>query len=166
THNDLSISSVNAGLANKIADNPASDSTPLYSSDGKYIAYRAQFRPGYESDRFRLMLYDRKTGEKKNLTENFDRWVGTFTWTPDSNQIFLGSEDKGESPISFVDLTDKPFVRGKTQVMSMGRDVNTLLRAFNDDLEVTQDGGRLLFTRMTLNGPNEIYEFDLSNMGV
>ena len=38
-----------------------------------YIAYRAQQRPGYESDRFRLMLYDRKTGEKKNLTEDFDR---------------------------------------------------------------------------------------------
>ena len=50
---------------NITADNPASDSTPLYSPDGKYIAYRAQQRPGYESDRFRLMLYDRKTGEKE-----------------------------------------------------------------------------------------------------
>ena len=54
---------------NITADNPASDTSPLYSPDGRYIAYRAQQRPGYESDRFRLMLYDRKTGEKKNLTE-------------------------------------------------------------------------------------------------
>jgi len=46
-------------------DNPASDSTPLYSPDGKYIAYRAQQRPGYESDRFRLMLFDRKTGRRR-----------------------------------------------------------------------------------------------------
>src|SRR5205807_4720066 len=105
THNDLSISSVNAGLANKIADNPASDSTPLYSSDGKYIAYRAQFRPGYVSDRFRLMLYERKTGEKKNLTENFDRWVGTFTWAPDSKAIYFSSEDKGEAPVYRLNLT-------------------------------------------------------------
>ena len=76
TNNDLWIVSGNGGPAKNItADNPASDSTPLYSPDGKYIAYRAQQRPGYESDRFRLMLYDRKTGEKKNLTENFDRWV-------------------------------------------------------------------------------------------
>ncbi len=66
---------------NITADNPASDTSPLYSPDGRYIAYRAQQRPGYESDRFRLMLYDSKTGEKKNLTEDFDRWVGTFTWT-------------------------------------------------------------------------------------
>ncbi len=65
-----------AQTKNITADNPASDSTPLYSPDGRYIAYRAQQRPGYESDRFRLMLYDRKTGEKKNLTEDFDRWVG------------------------------------------------------------------------------------------
>ncbi len=52
---------------NITAENKASDSTPLYSPDGKYIAYRAQQRPGYESDRFRLMLYDRKTGEKNEL---------------------------------------------------------------------------------------------------
>ena len=50
---------------NITADNPASDSTPLYSPDGRYIAYRAQQRPGYESDSFRLMLYDRKTARKQ-----------------------------------------------------------------------------------------------------
>ena len=84
TNNDLWIVPVNgrdagAGATKNItADNPASDSTPLYSPDGKYIAYRAQQRPGYESDRFRLMLYDRKTGKKTNLTEDFDHWVGTL----------------------------------------------------------------------------------------
>ncbi len=68
TNNDLWIVPVNGGPAKNItADNPASDSTPLYSPDGRYIAYRAQQRPGYESDRFRLMLYDRKTGEKREL---------------------------------------------------------------------------------------------------
>ena len=45
------------------------------------------------------MLYDRKTGEKKNLTENFDRWVGTFTWAPDSKAIYFSSEDEGEAPL-------------------------------------------------------------------
>ena len=95
TNNDLWIVPVSVGAGdspaqvlaktkNITADNPASDTSPLYSPDGRYIAYRAQQRPGYESDRFRLMLYDRKTGEKKNLTENFDRWVGTFTWSPNS----------------------------------------------------------------------------------
>ena len=87
-----------AKTKNITADNPASDSTPLYSPDGKYIAYRAQQRPGYESDRFRLMLYDRKTGEKKNLTEDFDRWVGTFAWSPDSETHLLRRRGGGRSP--------------------------------------------------------------------
>ncbi len=77
---------------NITADNPASDSTPLYSPDGKYIAYRAQQRPGYESDRFRLMLYDRKTGkQKRSYREDFDRWVGGFTWAPDSSRLYFVS---------------------------------------------------------------------------
>src|SRR6266481_902666 len=99
TNNDLWIVPVNGGPAKNItADNPASDSTPLYSPDGKYIAYRAQQRPGYESDRFRLMLYDRKTGEKRNVTENFDRWVGSFGWAG-RHEIVFTAEDQGESPI-------------------------------------------------------------------
>ncbi len=98
TNNDLWIVLVNGGTAKNItADNPASDSTPLYSPDGKYIAYRAQQRPGYESDRFRLMVYDRKTGEKKDLTESFDHWVGTFVWTPDSKTIAFSAEHEGHA---------------------------------------------------------------------
>jgi len=68
TNNDLWIVPVTGGPAKNItADNPASDSTPLYSPDGRYIAYRAQQRPGYESDQFQLMTYERSTGKKKVL---------------------------------------------------------------------------------------------------
>src|SRR5208282_2944380 len=105
TNNDLWIVPVSGGTAKNItADNPASDSTPLYSPDGKYIAYRAQQRPGYESDRFRLMLYDRKTGEKKNLTDMFDRWVGTFAWAPNSSRLYFVAENHGGSPIYSLDF--------------------------------------------------------------
>ncbi len=92
-----------AKTKNITADNPASDSTPLYSPDGKYIAYRAQQRPGYESDRFRLMLYDRKTGEKKKLTEDFDGWVGTFTWGA-SRFLFFTAEEAGSARIFYTSL--------------------------------------------------------------
>jgi Tol biopolymer transport system component len=108
TNNDLWIVPVNGGPAKNItAENPASDSTPLYSPDGRSIAYRAQQRPGYESDRFRLMLYDRKTGEKKNLTEDFDHWVGSFTWAPDSKRIFFVAEDKGSSVLYWTGTDGK-----------------------------------------------------------
>src|SRR4051794_11380609 len=106
TNNDLFVVTANMsegatpeqGLAQtkKItAENPASDSSPLYSPDGRYIAYRAQQRPGYESDRFRLMLYDRKTGEKNDLSGKFYNWVETFAWSSNSKSIFYVSESRG-----------------------------------------------------------------------
>ncbi len=149
TNNDLWIVPVNGATGtspvqakNITADNPASDSTPLYSPDGKYIAYRAQQRPGYESDRFRLMLYDRKTGEKKNLTEDFDRWVGTFTWEPNLKRIYFAAEDQGQSPIYTTEISRGPVVK--------------LMEGFFDDLSVVA-GGALVFTRMSIQSPNEIY---------
>ena len=138
-----------AKTKNITADNPASDSTPLYSPDGKYIAYRAQQRPGYESDRFRLMLYDRKTGEKKDLTEKFDRWIGTITWSPDSKRIYFSSEDLGDSPIYELRVAE-----GYAGIVSSWpREVAS---GFNDDLVVAPSGLPLVFTRMSVSFPNEI----------
>ena len=51
------------------------DGTPAYSPDGKYIAYRLQQVPGYESDRFRLAIYDRAAKKSTVLTEKFDNWI-------------------------------------------------------------------------------------------
>ena len=78
-----------AARRSKITINPGADSSPHYSPDGKYIAYRAQFRAGYESDRWRLLVLERATGKVTNLTENLDRWVNGFTWSPDSTQAVL-----------------------------------------------------------------------------
>ena len=147
TNNDLWIVPVSGGAAKNItADNPASDSTPLYSPDGKYIAYRAQQRPGYESDRFRLMLYDRKTAEKKNLTEDFDGWVGTYAWAPSSVRLFFSAEDKGENPVYTIEA----------EPLETARQPQEVLRGFNDDLAMTRDY-TLFFTRMSIHSPNEIW---------
>jgi len=158
TNNDLFTVRVEAGgspaeiiaqTKNITAENKAADETPLYSPDGRYIAYRAQQRPGYESDRWRLMLYDRKTGEKKSLTENFDRWVGSFTWTPDSRQIYFAAENKGYGRVFRSDIS--------------GRNLSALYacndwraRGTYDDLQFSLDGRTLMATRSTLMQPNEI----------
>jgi len=165
TNNDLWIVPVTGGSAKNItSDNPASDSTPRYSPDGKYIAYRAQKRPGYESDRFRLMLYDRKTGEKKNLTEDVDRWVGAYTWAADSKSIYFSSEKKGESPISEIVLCT-PEMSGQAPCSAWPGgtapfvpSIVELVRGYNDDLVVSSGFPEtLLYTRMSLQAPNEIY---------
>jgi dipeptidyl aminopeptidase/acylaminoacyl peptidase len=170
TNNDLWIVPVNPGSAiaanrlvllppqakNITADNPASDSTPLYAPDGRYIAYRAQQRPGYESDRFRLMLYDRKTGEKKNLTENWDHWVGSFDWAG-SHEIILTAEDIGESPIYTIMPEGCPN----------GCNLTKILEGFNDDVAASKEtvNGKgvnstselVVFSQMSLQSPSEIF---------
>jgi len=159
TNNDLWIVPVSVGAGdspaqvlaktkNITADNPASDSTPLYSPDGRYIAYRAQQRPGYESDRFRLMLYDRKTGEKKNLTDGFDQWVGTYTWTPDSKAIYFSAGERGGAPL-FRTGIDRP---GVVRVM----------QGTYDDLIFSSAGSTLLLTQNSIAFPSRIDSVDTS----
>ncbi|MGC2273638.1 MAG: S9 family peptidase, partial [Candidatus Sulfotelmatobacter sp.] len=170
TNNDLWVVPVNGGgfisgnraypfpPKNITADNPASDSTPLYSPDGRYIAYRAQQRPGYESDRFRLMLYDRKTGEKKNLTEDFDRWVGTFIWASDSKKIYFTWENAGRSRLEIADI-DKPV----TPPSDWSQAPAAAPSGYADGLALSPDGETLFFTFMTLEHPTEIYRAGFAN---
>jgi len=107
-----------------------------------------QKRAGYESDKFRLVTYDRKSGQINDLTEDFDRWAGSFAWSPDSERLYFGADDKGESPLSVIGVHGGP--------------VRELTRGTNDDLAVTPDGNTLLFTRMSVRAPNEIYKLALN----
>ncbi len=162
TNNDLWIVPVNGGAAKNItADNPASDSTPLYSPDGKFIAYRAQQRPGYESDRFRLMMYDRKTGQKKNLTANLDAWAGTFAWSPSSKRIYFVHESQGKAPVESFSI-DRPYdpritVDGDPKETARFNFDVVVRDGYNDDLALTSDGKTVLFTRMSISSPSGIY---------
>ena len=154
---DATSAQILAQTKNITADNKAADETPLYSPDGNYIGYRAQARPGYESDRFRLMLYDRKTGHKEELSEGTDRWVGTFTWAPDSWHVYFSYEDRGSAPIAvtkFRHWGNDPESRWLISTTDK-------VQGFNDDLVVTPDGRTLLFTRMSLEHPNEMYKVAL-----
>jgi dipeptidyl aminopeptidase/acylaminoacyl peptidase len=149
TNNDIFIVPITGGEAKKISTSPGGDSTPVYSPDGKFIAWRMQARAGYESDRFRLVVYDRKSGQIHNLTEDVDRWVEAIAWSPDSKTIYFTSEDKGEIPIYMIDV-DKP------------NNVQEIARGANDELQVSSDGKTLVFTRMSVQAPNEIYKADLA----
>ena len=139
------------GAPKKITTNPGSDSTPLYSPDGKYIAYRSQLRGGYESDRFRLMLYERATGKITDMTPNFDRWVDSMGWSPDSKTIYFTAEDQGEAPIYALDVT---ATNAWPRQVCFG---------FNDSPTPTADGKTLVFDRMSVEYPNEIFKIGAAN---
>lgn len=147
TNNDLfvvSITGENVVNPRRITPNPASDSSPQYSPDGKYIAYRAQARPGYESDRQRLLVLERATGRLTSLTENLDRSVNSFTWLPDSSRLFFTVTDRGRQGIQAI-----PVAGGGLRVVATG---NSTL----DDMVFTPDGKTLVFTRQSGSFPAEI----------
>jgi dipeptidyl aminopeptidase/acylaminoacyl peptidase len=144
TNGDLWIVPVQGGEPRKITANPAYDGSPVYSPDGRYIAYRAQKRPGFESDRFEILLFDRTAGTSKSITAGLDRSVDEMTWTPDSRSIFFTAEDESFSSIFRVGIGGEAPVRVTD-------------RSYNSEVQVSPDGKTLVFTRQSISRPPEIY---------
>jgi dipeptidyl aminopeptidase/acylaminoacyl peptidase len=145
TNNEIFVVPISGGAPKKISSSPGSDTTPLYSPEGKYLAWRSQARAGFEADKWRLFLLDRKSGKTRDLTEQFDRSIGSFDWQPDSSWIAFAAEDHGEAPIYLMPVTlelQKPF-RIQQQFHA-------------DDLKYGIDR-QLYFTRMSAAAPNEIW---------
>src|SRR5207249_1677118 len=114
--------------------------------DGKYIAYRAQFRAGYESDRWRLLMLERASGRVVNLTENLDRWVNSFAWAPDSTRLFFTAEDRGRQSIQFL-----PVTGGAARIAVSGD-------SYLDDMQLSQDGKTMIYSEQNGSHPVEIFK--------
>src|SRR5207248_1861019 len=102
TNNEIFVMPISGGTAKKISTSPGADTTPLYSPDGKYLAWRSQARAGFEADAWRLLVQDRKSGKTRDFTEKFDRSVGSFCWgtswgTP---TVWLAYEEYGQAFIT------------------------------------------------------------------
>jgi dipeptidyl aminopeptidase/acylaminoacyl peptidase len=146
----------------KISNSPGSDTTPLYSPDGKYLAWRSQARAGFESDKWRLLVQDRQTGKisdatilSPNESVHWEYSVGSFTWSADSREIFGSYEEKGSAPIFNISLTEKAIVRVPARPSP---DIHA------DDLIFNARTSRLYFTRMSATAPNEINYIDVSHL--
>src|SRR5579864_7194890 len=138
TNADLFLVPVTGGEPKRITTNPGFDGNPAFSPDGRFIAYRSQATPGYESDRWRLMLYDRKTEQPSEAAPHFDRSPEEIEWSPDSKSMFFEAEDETLSPIYAV--AARPGSEPKKIVAD----------GFNAELEVSHDGKMLVFTRTSL----------------
>ena len=148
TNNEIFLVPMAGGTPKKISTSPGSDSTPLYSPDGKHIAWRSMARAGYEADKDSLIIYQRELGQMRDATVDWDRSVGSFAWAPDSKMVFFGAEDHGESPIWALPLDAKQ--------------PSEIARLHADDLAFARDGKSLFFNRASISSPGEIARLDLS----
>ena len=93
-----------AAPSNLTRDNLASDTLPAVSPDGRWLAWAATTRPGYEDDRRVLMLREIATGRTRALTENWDRSVDSIAWAPNSSALYVTAPDTMDKPVFRVDL--------------------------------------------------------------
>src|SRR5437773_5188542 len=153
TNGDIWVVSVRGGGPRNItAANHGYDGSPRFSPDGRFIAYRSQATAGYESDRFRLMLYDRKTSRAQSLSESLDSWVDELVFSPDSKWIYLAAEERGKEPIYSVSTSGGPVKK-------------IVPEGFNGDINVTADGKTLVFSRSSMTRPSEIYRANADGSG-
>lgn len=122
TNSDLFTVPAAGGEAKRITTNPGADEGPLYSPDGKLLAYRTQTRAGYESDQWRLAVLDLQSGKMNTLTDSLDRWVEGYTWSPDSTHIFFTIDDHGATPLLMIPAAGgaiRTIAQGPTSVSAM-----------------------------------------------
>ncbi len=106
TNADLFLIDINGNnpAQNITEQNKAWDGYPVYSPDGKYIAYKLQEQPAYEADRYRVAVYNRGTKSSKILTEDFDYTVNDISWSDNSKTIFFTADYEGYAPVYKVNI--------------------------------------------------------------
>jgi len=144
TNNEIFIEPIAGGSPVKVSTSPGADNSPSYSPDGKFLAWRSQARAGYESDKWRLIVMDRTSKQLSVLTEELDRQVESFVWSPDSKNLFFTTIDRGLQAIQFI-----PVTGGGTRLAISGH-------ATFDDMQFTADGKTIVFTRQSGASPIEI----------
>jgi dipeptidyl aminopeptidase/acylaminoacyl peptidase len=153
TNNDIWVMGPDGSSRQPITTNPANDHSPAYSPNGRWLAYLAQSIPGFESDRQRIVLYERANGRRQVLTDAWDRSVGAITWARDSRTIIAEVQDSGEGRLFGVDVAG-------------GRPALLVSGGVNGQVQVAPDGSFMVFVRQTSTMPPEIWRADLTGRGL
>ncbi|NCS81690.1 MAG: S9 family peptidase [Ignavibacteria bacterium] len=128
----------------KISESKGNDCQPVYSPDGNFIAYTSMERAGFEADKSRLMLYNRKTGITNILTKDNDLSVSEFVWSPDAKSIYFLAENEIYNSIYKLEVATSKL----TLLQKEGDNANLLL---------SNDGQKLFFKQQRTNLPYEIF---------
>jgi dipeptidyl aminopeptidase/acylaminoacyl peptidase len=151
---NLYVVPVTGGAATVITKaNAGADQNPVYSPDGKYIAYGSQKRGGFESDRFRLMLYDRRTKTSTEALPRWDRNADGYSFAPDSRSLYVSTTDAGRDKLYRAVLAPNGVATGAPALV-IGES-NNLAFSFSRDAKA------VVWMRDATNRPPEVYSASL-----
>lgn len=143
TNADIYVVSLSGGDPTRITTRTGADTSPAYSPNGRWIAYRSQSRNGFESDLWELWLYDRDTKQSKRIAETFVDWIDEFTWSPDSKSLFAVAPLKGKNAIYEIS------VDGRATLINNSGSAGSIAPS--------PDAKTIYFSMSTLRRPADIY---------
>jgi dipeptidyl aminopeptidase/acylaminoacyl peptidase len=132
--------------------NKGGDQNPVYSPDGKFIAYASQARAGFESDRWRLMLYDRSAKTARELLPAWDRNADAYFFAPDMSALYVQTTDAGRDKLYRAALVAgaRGAVATSAPQLLVGEHNNTAFA-------LSGDGHTLTWTRDATEFPAEVF---------
>ena len=163
TSTDVNVYTISASGGAPIvitAANKGADQNPVYSPDGRYIAYASQKRAGFESDRWRLMVYNRTDKTSKELLPTWDRNADAYLWSPDMSGILVQTTDAGRDK-----LFRAVFARGGNGLGVSGVPQIVVGDHNNTAFSISRDGRSVVWLRDATEFPAEVYVADLMAAG-
>jgi len=133
-----------------ISISKGNDNQPVYSPDGKYLAFRSMARAGFEADKSSLILFDRVTKQIKNLTEKHDLSVTEILWSPDSKYIYFNASHEINESIYRLEIANFNLEL-------------ILEKHSNSNLIIAPDGKTLFFKQQRSNLPFEIFSYEIES---
>jgi len=137
----------------KISASKGNDNQPIYSPDGKYIAFRSMARAGFEADKQTLVLYNRETAELKNISEDLDMSIGDIVWSNDSKYVYFDSANE-----IYVSLYSIDIETGECNLVYEPH--------VNSGLTLSSDESKLFFKQQRTNLPYEIFSVNIDGSDV
>lgn len=125
------------------------DINPVFSHDGKYMAWESMEHDGYESDKNRLFIQNMETGERIDLSINFDQNSENLEWSADDKKIYLTSCWHGEIQVYECNVETKEF--------------RAITQGVHDYEQIALAGDKILGVRHSMSMPNEIYSVNIAD---
>lgn len=149
TNNDVFVLDLATNTHRAITTNQGGDAGPVYSPNGRYIAYESMARAGFEADQSVIWIYDRKAQTAKQLSTEFTYSAHELVWAPDSKSVVFTAQVWGSKSVYQMDLN------GKTKRLTKG---------FTDSSPaLSADGKKLYFLRQATHMPSEIFSLDMKS---